>query len=145
MANLSSNRTVNYSRNTDTNLQSSVYLNYPNLSSPNVDRNSIQLPNNLSDNPQPNNFTILHQNICGIFHKTDEFLTSLTHTCPHVLCLTEHHLRIDELKNINLGQYTLGAQYCRQFYINKVVFRYLFQVTSSLMSLTLIILTKRKI
>jgi exonuclease III len=30
--------------------------------------------------------------------------------------LTEHHLRIDELKNINLGQYTLVAQYCRQSY-----------------------------
>jgi len=81
-----------------------------------VDKKSIHSPINLSDNLKPNNFKILHQNIRGIFHKTDEFLTSVTHTSPHVLCLTEHHLRADELKNIKLGQYTLGAHYCQQSY-----------------------------
>jgi len=116
MANLSSNRAVSDSRNIDTNLQSSIYFNYSKLSNPNVDKNNIYSPSNLSDNLKSNNFKILHQNIRGIFHKTDEFLTSLTHTAPHVLCLTKHHLRSDELKNINLGQYTLGAQYCRQSY-----------------------------
>ena len=64
--------------------------------------------------PRPNNFKILLQNIRGIFHKTDELLISLEETSPHVLCITEHHLRMDELNNINLGHYILGSQYCRQ-------------------------------
>jgi len=115
MANLNSKR-VNDSWNIDTNYQSSIFFNYLKLSSHNVDKNSIHSPINLSDNLKPNNFKILHQNIYGIFHKNDEFLTSVTHTSPHVLCLTKHHLWADELKNINLGQYTLGAHYCRQSY-----------------------------
>jgi hypothetical protein len=78
-----------------------------------VDKNSIHVLSNLSDNLKFNDFKILHQNI---LHKTDEFLTSVTQTSPHVLCLTEHHLRAEELESINLGQCTLGAQYCRQFY-----------------------------
>jgi len=116
MANLNSKRGVNDSGNIDTNYQSSIFFNYSKLSSHNVDKNSTHSPINLSDNLKPNNFKILHQNMRGIFHKTDEFLTSVTHTLPHVLCLTEHHLWADELKNINLGQYTLGAHYCRQSY-----------------------------
>ena len=112
MVNLSSNQAVSDSRNIDTNLQGSIYFNYSKRSNPNVDKNSSHSPSNLSDNLKSNNFKILHQNIHGIFHKTDELLTSLTHTSPHVLCLTEHHLRSEGLKNITLGQYTLGAQYC---------------------------------
>jgi hypothetical protein len=116
MDNLISNRTANDSGNTDTNQQSSIYFNYSKQNSPNVDNNSVHLSDNLSDNLKPNNLIILHQNIRGILHKIDEFLISVTHTSPHVLCLTEHHLRTDELKNINLGHYTLGTQYCRKSY-----------------------------
>jgi exonuclease III len=81
-----------------------------------VDKNSNHILSDLSDNLKLNHFKILHQNIRGILHKSDEFLTSVTQTSPHVICLTEHHLRTEELESINLGQYTLGAQYCRQFY-----------------------------
>ena len=73
MGNLSSNRAVSDSRNIDANLQSSIYFNCSKLSNPNVDKNSIYSPSNLSDNLKSNNFKILHQNIRGIFHKTDEF------------------------------------------------------------------------
>jgi exonuclease III len=116
MDNLISNRTANDSGNTHTNQQSSIYINNSKRNSPNVDMNSVQLSDYLSDKLKPNNLIILHQNIRGLFHKIDEFLISVKHTSPHILCLTEHHLRTDELKNINLRQYTLGTQYCRKSY-----------------------------
>ena len=62
----------------------------------------------------PNNFKILHQNVRGLTHKTEEFLVSLSQINPQVLCLTEHHLKPQEISIINLGQYTLGAHYCRR-------------------------------
>jgi hypothetical protein len=92
----------------------------PEYSKPNYDvvhKNHNHLLNNLSyDNSKANNFRIFHQNIWGISHKTDKFVISLLHNAPNVLCLTEHHLRTEEIVNVNLGQYTLGAQFCRQTY-----------------------------
>ena len=67
-----------------------------------------------SDKFISNCFKIVHQNICGLFYKTYEFVTSIADTSPQVVCLTEHHLRSEVVQNINLGQYTLGAQFCRQ-------------------------------
>ena len=32
---------------------------------------------------------------------------------PHVICLTEHHLNIQEKSYVNLESYTIGAQFCR--------------------------------
>ena len=84
--------------------------------------------------PQKNNITnfiIFHQNIRGITHKTEELLLSLSEINPQVLCITEHHLRSEEINLINLGQYTLGAHYCRWhfrqggiaiFTLNNIVF-----------------------
>ena len=60
------------------------------------------------------NLKILHQNIRGLNNKIEELLISLCTLEPQVLCLTEHHMRIVEIDNINLYQYTLGAKYCRQ-------------------------------
>jgi hypothetical protein len=59
---------------------------------------------------------IPHQNIRGISNKTDEFLNSLSPNAPQVICLTEHPLRTEEIGNVNLRQYTLGATFCRQTY-----------------------------
>jgi hypothetical protein len=67
----------------------------------------------LLDTCKSTNFKIFHQNIWGITHKIEEFLISLSCTNPQVLCLTEHHLRPEEIDNIPLGQYTLGACFCR--------------------------------
>jgi hypothetical protein len=50
---------------------------------------------------------ILHQNVCGITNKIDEFLNSLPPNAPQVICLTEHHLRAKEIRNVNLSQFTL--------------------------------------
>jgi hypothetical protein len=117
MAKLSSSRADNNTMNIYTNPQSNINFSKSKRNSPNVDKICSQSNSNLSDDlglNNFNNFKILHQNIRGILQKTDEFLTSLVDASPHILCLTEHHLRSDELKNINLCQYTLGAQFCRQ-------------------------------
>lgn len=58
--------------------------------------------------------TIFHQNIRGISNKIEEFLISLSLDPPHVICLSEHHLRTQQILNINLHQYTLGASFCRK-------------------------------
>jgi hypothetical protein len=44
------------------------------------------------------------------------FFISLLYNAPHVLCLTEHHLQTEEIENVNLGQFTLGTQFCKQTY-----------------------------
>jgi exonuclease III len=63
-----------------------------------------------------NKFMILHQNIRRIFNKVDEFLNSVSPKAPQVICLSEHHLRTEEISNVNFNQYTLGASLCRQTY-----------------------------
>src|SRR5215510_15386440 len=83
-------------------------LNKQNYNNPNV----LEIRN---ERHLSNNFIILHQNMCGILHKIDEFLISLLEISPQVLCLSEHHLCLDEIKNINFSPYTLAVQYCRQY------------------------------
>jgi exonuclease III len=68
------------------------------------------------DNNTSKNFTIYHQNIRGISSKIDEFQVSLYHNTPQVICLSEHHLKMEEIPNIKLDQYKLGTSFCRQEY-----------------------------
>ena len=77
-------------------------------------KRSYPISNHLTDTREPNNFTLFHQNIRGLTHKIDELLISLLHDNPQVLCVTEHHLRSDEIDNIHLGQYTLSTYFCRK-------------------------------
>jgi hypothetical protein len=80
-----------------------------------VYKNHNQSFNNFSyDDCNTNKFAVLHQNICGISNKTDEFLNSLPLNAPQVICFTEHHLRAEKERNVNLSQLTLGASFCRQ-------------------------------
>jgi hypothetical protein len=57
---------------------------------------------------------------CGVcvFKTVEEVLlinvNVLSPNAPQVICLTEHHMKIEEIGNVNLGQYTLGATFCRQ-------------------------------
>jgi exonuclease III len=55
---------------------------------------------------------ICHQNICGLRNKYNEILCHLEDITPQILCLTEHHLREEEIAHLNLKNYTLGAYYC---------------------------------
>jgi hypothetical protein len=40
-------------------------------------------------------------------------LNSVSSNLPHILCLTKHHLRSDEVDSIGLDQYNFGAKFCR--------------------------------
>ena len=60
--------------------------------------------------------SLFHQNIRGIYNKIDERLLSLPPNLPQIICITEHHLKTEQLGNIILDQYTLGTAFCRQEY-----------------------------
>jgi len=75
----------------------------------------------------------LFQNIRGLGQKAVELLTHLLPDFPHVMCLTEHHLKYLQLEKFHIENYNLGAQYCRQqcekggiaiFVHNSLGFRY---------------------
>jgi len=59
-------------------------------------------------------FKIFHQNIRGLARKTDELISHLLPYAPHVLCLTEHHLRNEEICSTHIDSYTLGGNFCRE-------------------------------
>jgi hypothetical protein len=62
---------------------------------------------------------ILHQNIRSLSNnKIYEFSISLATSPPHALCLTEHHLRDNELDSIVIKTYKLGAKFCRNSFKN---------------------------
>ena len=63
-----------------------------------------------------NFFKIFHQNVRSLRGKHQELLSHLFLNLPHVLCLTEHHLKALELQTITLDQYTIGAHFCRTSY-----------------------------
>jgi hypothetical protein len=59
---------------------------------------------------------VYHQNIRGLSDKIDElsvFINNNTHT-PHILRLTEHHMKTPKIIQVCLENYTLDASYCRQ-------------------------------
>lgn len=58
-------------------------------------------------------FTIYHQKIQGLNGKIDELMVPLTAEMPHLICLTEHHLRYNEIEVAHIPNYKLGARYCR--------------------------------
>ena len=122
MANLSVNQTAaknsdNVNRFISHNTSKCIRLKY-NI----INKNHIHSFNNSSNNHcNINKFSILHQNICEISKKTDELLNSLPPNAPQAICLTEHHLRAEELSNINLSQFTLGATFSRQTYCHGCV------------------------
>jgi len=60
-----------------------------------------------------NLFKIYHQNIWGLKAKTREIMLSLLTKSPHLICLTEHHLKYHEIDATPIFNYKLGAKYCR--------------------------------
>ena len=111
MVKLIPDRISNDTDDISVNHQNTNYPNYAKPTIPNIIKNSANINNhnNTLCKLKSTKFKILHQNIRGLFHKTDEFLNSITLTSPHVLCLTEHHLRTEELEMINLTNYVLGG------------------------------------
>jgi hypothetical protein len=61
-------------------------------------------------------FSIYHHNVRELGKKACELLSHLHPDFPHVLCLTEHHLKYPQLNNDNIKNYNLGTYYCRQLH-----------------------------
>jgi hypothetical protein len=59
-------------------------------------------------------FSVFHQNIRGLLNKSEEIISSLSPDFPHVLCLTEHHLKYFEIDFIYMDQYKLAVKFCRE-------------------------------
>ena len=58
-------------------------------------------------------FKIYHHNVRVLGNKAWELLSHLHPVFPHVLCLTEHHLKYSQLSNVHIKNYNLGTYYCR--------------------------------
>jgi len=84
----------------------------------NIDTFSTNLDHSRNANPHNKNnnadLIIFHQNIRGLYNKVDELLNLWTIEFPHILYLTEHHLRDHEINSTHVKCYTLGAKYCRK-------------------------------
>ena len=61
---------------------------------------------------------IYHQNICGLGTKMNDLLASLYPNLPHILCLTEHHLRQFQIQYVTMDDYNLGAEFSRRSFHN---------------------------
>ena len=57
---------------------------------------------------------IYHQNICGLGTKTNDLLTSLYPNLPHILWLTEHHLRQLQIQHITMDDYNRGVEFSKR-------------------------------
>jgi hypothetical protein len=84
-------------------------VNYENI---NYDNNNYSNIKDVIFNPT-NKLTTYHQNVRGLGNKMGEFETHILPLLPQVICLTEHHLNNQEISNISINQYLLGAHYCR--------------------------------
>ena len=58
-------------------------------------------------------FSTYYQNIRALEGKISELQLSLPVEAPHLICLTEHHLKEYEITNTHIPTYRLGAHYCR--------------------------------
>jgi hypothetical protein len=54
---------------------------------------------------------IFSQNIRHLGNKTDELVIKWPNDASHILCLSEHHLTAETIKNLSIENYSLGAFY----------------------------------
>ena len=64
-----------------------------------------------SDNNQV--LRIYHQNICGLGTKLNDLLASIYPDLPHILYLTENHLRQFQIQHIRMDDYNPGAEFSK--------------------------------
>ena len=99
---------------TDGKLLQHNHINNPSNKNCNYNHTAINSRQYCRSHPNDrSNFKIFHQNVRGLIKNIDELSFSLSEIKPQVLCISEHHMRPEEINIINLDQYTLGAQYCR--------------------------------
>jgi exonuclease III len=98
------------------NINSKLVHKSPLLPKANANETNSVHKNNVSRmNDDMNNlFKIYHQNIRGFKGKINEFMLPLHTEVPHLICLTEHHLKNYEINVTPISKYKLGANYCRK-------------------------------
>ena len=106
------NDSSGYTLLSDTNKTSTNYLSVSTIVPPEFKSKMARPPHYKGTVP----FTVYHQNIRGLSGKANELLSQLHPTLPHVLCLSEHHMRNSELQGTYIDNYTLGDSYCRTMY-----------------------------
>jgi len=68
---------------------------------------------------EANNLIIYHQNIRSLNKKQDE-ISIMLQECqsrPHLICLSEHHMRKVEMLDLTLPGYRIASCFCREKYI----------------------------
>jgi len=65
-----------------------------------------------------NNLTIYLQNIRSLNRKKDELNIMLQENQgrPHLICLSEHHMGKEEMKDLSFPRYKLANCFCRETY-----------------------------
>jgi hypothetical protein len=68
------------------------------------------------------NIVIYHQNINSSSKKKDEIIMSLhtNNVKPHFICISEHHLRKQEILHFSLTGYKLASSFCRERFLKGV-------------------------
>jgi len=64
------------------------------------------------------NLKVYHQIVWGLKGKLNLLSSSLYFDLTHVVCLTEHHLKDQEMDLASIEHYKLSATFCRQQYKN---------------------------
>jgi len=69
---------------------------------------------------ETNNLTIYHQNIMSLNKKKDKLNIMLQESQgrPHLVCLSEHHIRKEKMLDFTLPGYKLATCFCHRTYSN---------------------------
>ena len=65
-----------------------------------------------------NNLKVYHQNIRSLRRKLSQLSNILYSELPHIICITEHHLKDFEMDMMTIEYYKLDAKFCRHPYKN---------------------------
>jgi len=63
-----------------------------------------------------NNLKVYHQNIRGLRCKLSQLSNISYSKLPHIICITEHHLKDFETDIMTIEYYKLGTKFCRHQY-----------------------------
>jgi len=71
-----------------------------------------------SEKGKKNNLIIYHQNIRSLNKKKDELKIMLQENLgrPHLICLSEHHMGKEEMKDFSFPGYKLANCFCHETY-----------------------------
>ena len=71
---------------------------------------------NVTASNSTNSLIIYHQNIRRLMSKKDELNIIMQDKIvrPHLICLSEHHLKTYEITKFSLNNYKIAASFCRE-------------------------------